>query len=355
MVKSVSAFHRNQTRDESTWTFPIETVRAVAIIILVSFHVIGGTDGRGLGLNATHPLRIYADLLVDLRMPLFAFVSGLVYAIRPVAPENLGIFLQGKLRRLVLPGAVAMTLFAVAAVTTGAASHPPDPIWMMYFTGYSIFWFLQAILLIFFSVGVIDILSRGKLLLPMLVGASLALCVGWTFSSPIMSADRATSLLPYFLLGAFFVRNKNSLIAQRIPILLIALTAMMVGLTMNIATFIETGEFSTERLDPQSFLFGSGACVAAILAFPNIKYLSRLGAYSFTIYLYHIFFTSGSRKLLFSLGIESPYMHFFVGTIMGILLPATLHLFASRWRPSRQVLLGLRPVSVSGRPSLRAI
>uniref|UniRef100_UPI0035AFCA27 acyltransferase family protein n=1 Tax=Paracoccus sp. TaxID=267 RepID=UPI0035AFCA27 len=83
---------------------PIETVRAIAILVLVSFHVIGGPEaGRGLGLQAPHPLRYYADLLIDIRMPLFAFIAGAVYALRPVRVEKLGSFLVGKFRRLALP------------------------------------------------------------------------------------------------------------------------------------------------------------------------------------------------------------------------------------------------------------
>lgn len=347
LVDSNRALDEAQPRNAATGFLPVETVRAVAIIILVSFHVIGGPDGRGLGLPATHPLRLYADLLVDLRMPLFAFVSGLVYAFRPVLPKHLGSFFRGKLRRLVIPGAVAMTLFAAAAVATGAVSQPPDPIWMMYFKGYSIFWFLQAILLIFIFVGIIDSISRGKLLLPMLIGASLALCFGLTFSSEIMSADHVTSLLPYFLLGVLVVRKKDFLLDNKVTILLIGVAAMIVGLIMNLSVLAETGAFSEERLDLQSFLFGSGACIAAILALPSIRSLRWLGAYSFTIYLYHIFATSGSRKLLMSLGIESPYTHFLIGTALGIALPASLHLIASRATLSRQILLGLRPLPSS--------
>jgi peptidoglycan/LPS O-acetylase OafA/YrhL len=327
---------------QPTTALPVETARAAAVIMLVSFHVIGGPDGRGLGLDAGHPLRLYADLLIDVRMPLFAFIAGLVYALRPVAPERLGSFLKGKLRRLVIPGAVAMTLFAVAAIVTGASSQPPDPFWMMYFQGYSIFWFLQTILLIFATAAVVDILSRGRLLLPMLVGSSLALCLGWTFSSTILSANRLTSLLPYFLLGVFFVRHGQAFVAWRVPVLWAATAAFLVGLAMNLAQLAQTGALSTERLDLQSLLSGAGICVAAMLVLPNLRQLSWLGAYSFSIYLYHIFATTGAREGLLSLGIDRVYVHLIVGTALGLALPAILHFLASKWQPSRQILLGLR-------------
>lgn len=330
--------------------FPIETVRAVAIIILVSFHVIGGPDGRGLGLDAMHPLRYYADLLVDLRMPLFAFIAGLVYAKRPVSTNNLGKFLRGKFRRLAIPGAVAMSLFALTAIMTGAASQPPDPVWMMYFSGYSIFWFLQAILVIFFTAVVADIISKGKLLLPMLVGSIFAICFGFTFTSEIMSLDRVTSLLPYFLIGVFFIRNHNFIMGKKNILIPAFFIIMLTGLIMNFYVLGQTGSFSEDRLDLQSFLFGAGACTISIMIFPTIDYLRFIGSYSFTIYLYHIFATTGSRKALASLELDSPYLHLFFGLILGVGLPIILHFLIAKNRFLSQLMLGINYQDKTSRP-----
>ena len=44
-------------------------MRGLAVLLLVSFHVIGATSDAGLQLDYPHPLRVFADLLIDLRMP----------------------------------------------------------------------------------------------------------------------------------------------------------------------------------------------------------------------------------------------------------------------------------------------
>jgi hypothetical protein len=45
---------------------PIETMRGLAVLLLVSFHVIGAASNAGLQLDYPHPLRLFADLLIDL-------------------------------------------------------------------------------------------------------------------------------------------------------------------------------------------------------------------------------------------------------------------------------------------------
>ena len=57
----------------------IDTLRAMACIALVSFHVIGNSATAGLELPDTHPLHMLNAMLVDMRMPLFSFLSGLVF------------------------------------------------------------------------------------------------------------------------------------------------------------------------------------------------------------------------------------------------------------------------------------
>nr|WP_246175293.1 acyltransferase [Paracoccus limosus] len=322
---------------------PIETVRAIAILVLVSFHVIGGDGGgggRGLGVTYPHPLRYYADLLVDIRMPLFAFVAGVVYALKPVEPAQLGRFLLGKLRRLAVPG---ITVFMLMAVVMGSRegriiTHP----WDAYLHHYAIFWFLQVMLVIFVTYGTLDILTRGRVLLPALALALLALAMGWRFDATFLALNRYTHLMAYFLLGVAFCRYQPLVQRRRGLVLAVALAALAAGLAMNLAVLNQTGAFSTERLDLQSLLLGSGTSVAAFLLLPSLRWLSWLGAYSLTIYLYHILFTSTARRVLFSAGIDSPWAHVLIGTALGISLPIALHLLSNRFRLSRLLVLGLR-------------
>ncbi|RJL02823.1 acyltransferase family protein [Paracoccus siganidrum] len=322
---------------------PVETARALAIAILVSFHVIGGGEGgRGLNVPYPHGLRLYADLLIDLRMPLFAFIAGVVYALRPVEPRQLPAFLTGKLRRLALPGVTAITVFLAMAQLMGSEDMMGGRVWEAYFRHYAIFWFLQAMLLIFAVYGSADILSRGRVLLPALVLSMAAVALGLGFDSDLMAADRVTHLLAYMLLGVAFVRHHALLRRHGRAVLLLALLAMGAGLAMNIATLRATGAFSFERLDLQSLLFGGGACVAAFLLLPRLGRLQWLGACSLTIYLYHILATSASRRVLERLDVDSLAIHVLAGTALGIALPVALHMLAMRWSGTRLLVLGLR-------------
>ncbi len=321
---------------------PLETVRAIAVISLVSFHVIGGGHGGGLDLPYPHPLRYYADLMVDVRMPLFAFIAGAVYALKPVSRDQLMPFMVGKMRRLALPGITAITVFLIFATAMGARDALQGPIWEPYISNYAIFWFLQAILLIFVFYGTADILTQGKVLFPTMVVAALAVAFDWQIPTEIMSANTVTSLLFYFLLGIAFMRHREAILSQRKVVLSLAVALLVLGFTLNLAILRETGALSSNRLDFQSLAFGSGLCVAALLTLPVIGWLRWLGAFSLTIYLYHILATSGARRGLSAVGIESPWVQVLVGTALGVLLPVLLHLVALRMAPTRLLVLGLR-------------
>lgn len=325
-------------------TLPIETLRALAILVLVSFHVIGGPEaGRGLALSYPHPLRHYADLMIDVRMPVFAFIAGAVYGMRPVAPAQLGVFLTGKLRRLALPGITAITVFLLMAT----AMHTPEGIihrpWDAYLRHYGIFWFLQVMLVIFATYGTLDVLTRGRALMPALVLSLVALAAGWRFDSDIMALNRVTHLLAYFLLGMAFMRHLDRVMAHRRPAAAVALVALGLGLGLNLLVLARTGAYSAERLDLQSLLFGTGACVAGMLLLPRLRWLQWLGAFSLTIYLYHILATSMMRRVLAGAGVDLPWVQVLAGTVAGIALPVLLHLVCLRWPVTRLMVLGLRP------------
>ncbi|WP_157822193.1 acyltransferase family protein [Shewanella sp. Actino-trap-3] len=64
----------------------IDTLRGIACILLVSYHVIGSTPMQGMKIS-TGLLREINDLFVYIRMPLFAFISGVLYGFRPIKSD----------------------------------------------------------------------------------------------------------------------------------------------------------------------------------------------------------------------------------------------------------------------------
>lgn len=320
---------------------PVETLRAIAILLLVSFHVIGGARADGLQLSHEHPLRVYGDLFVDIRMPLFAFVAGVVYALKRPQPGTLLPFLLGKFRRLAIPGITAITVFMAFGYAIDGRLPFQGHFWEAYYRNYEIFWFLQVMLIILPVLGVLDALTDGGILWPGLILSLLAIAMGWSFESDIMSVDRITRLLGYLLLGVVFIRHIDILHAHRRLALTLSASAFLAGLAMNLWVMQQTGRPSTERLDLQSLLFAGGACMTAMLVLPRLHWLSWLGAFSLTIYLYHILVTSCARRALQAMEIESLTTHLVLGTALGILLPVLAQVVAARWHVTRLLMLGL--------------
>src|SRR5580765_5491876 len=135
----------------------IQSARGLACILLVSFHVIGNEPTTGLHVPQDSGLNFFAHLFSYIRMPLFSFLSGFVYAYRPVR-ESQGLQLAAsKLRRLMIPMITAVTATYVLTLlherhsaeipsSFGAALGQLLP---LYIYPYKHFWFLQALFLVF--------------------------------------------------------------------------------------------------------------------------------------------------------------------------------------------------------------
>ena len=89
----------------------IDTLRALACIALVSFHVVGYTPQSGMELPAGHPLHLLQAGLTPLRMPLFIFLSGVVFCTGVDRFEAVPQRLLSKARRLLLPLGCVGSLF----------------------------------------------------------------------------------------------------------------------------------------------------------------------------------------------------------------------------------------------------
>lgn len=106
---------------------PVDTLRGLACIMLVACHVIGLTPETGLRLHEG-TLKDANALLACIRMPLITFLSGLVYAWRPFSGDWKP-FINGKIRRLIIPMLVIGTTFALfQAFTPGTNHQEPSPI-----------------------------------------------------------------------------------------------------------------------------------------------------------------------------------------------------------------------------------
>jgi len=125
----------------------IDTLRGFACILLVAYHVIGITPEGGLHVQ-DGVLKDANSLLLYIRMPIFTFLSGFVYAWRPFK-SGWKPFVSGKIRRLIVPMLFVGTIFAlVQTFTPGTNSAVTD--WrFLHLLPVAHYWFIESLFLLF--------------------------------------------------------------------------------------------------------------------------------------------------------------------------------------------------------------
>jgi len=321
----------------------VETLRGLACFLLVAYHVRGGDPGSGLRLPTGSPWSYLVDSLVYLRMPLFSFLSGVVYAHRPVR-SGYPSFLRGKARRLLVPLLTIGTLFAVVQGLTGADDGGATPPWYLWHVvPVAHFWFLESIFWVVLLIAALDrfhVLDRPATVVGVIAAAVVADLVV-PVPQNVLGLGTAFFLLPFFLSGIaaqrFDWRTSSPLRLRA------AVVAVAVGLTaysqLGLAGYVQVLPAHDNAL---STVLGITACLSLLLVRWRVVPLMVVGSFSFTIYTCHVFATSGVRMVLAELGIESVSVNMVLGTAAGLAFGVVVELLARQNRWSAALVLGRR-------------
>jgi hypothetical protein len=309
-------------------------MRGMACVFLVAFHVIGFNSNEGLKIDSGL-YREVNDLLVYLRMPLFTFLSGIVYSFRPL-DSNIRAYVKGKFRRLIVPMLIVGTLFAVIQAFTPGSNTAVSNWYMLHILPVGHFWFIESLFLIFMLLIPLEywgILNKGRgFLLAFLV--SVALYVS-SLEIPYFSISGAIYLLPYFLLGMGFNRYH---IWPRI--------SRNVGIFLFCSCFFVLVLIYTGLLDAPNkrsyfaLAIGSAFCVALLAIRLKLTPFARLGFFSYSIYIYHVFFTAATRIVLHKLDVDNTHLIFIISLFFGLLGPILVEIISSGTNFSRAIFLG---------------
>jgi len=319
----------------------IQTLRGLACLLLIAFHAIGHNETSGLRVAADSGYRLFTNIFIHLRMPLFAFLSGFLYACRPIRRGQVGVFLQKKTRRLLIPLLAASTIHFVLQ-RLNPSTHDKiawHDIWRIYVSPYDHFWFLQALILLFAGTVLLDsarfIDSFGRFMMVFV----LSLLVHLVIVSPynVFSINGAVYLLPFFLAGIGIRRFRDELCSQIVRYGALAIF----GVTMTAYVFLcLTGGDLPGRGTAWGTTIGLSGCVALLNVMPRIRWMAWVGGFSFTIYLYHGMLVTGTRVLLGSFGIASLSIHIAAGIFAGIAGAIFLEIMLRDQPSMRRVLLG---------------
>lgn len=322
---SVSATTKN--RDLS-----IDTLRGVACILLVALHVIGENPAQGLRIPEEHPLALFTQLAFHLRMPLFAMLSGFVYAWRPAERGRLGKFWQGKARRLILPFLFAATAFAgINTVLGGGFAMPIEDFWQVYVFAYAHFWFIQAVLLIFAAFAIADWLFPNR---PHEVALGMMILSIVLFVAPVardiefLSITRALYLFPFFALGVFMNRFDPKRFGPAAQIWLGV--AILLFFLHTLASFDDPHR-TIERRAVFSLMAGLAFAGALLANRFSFKPLAWIGQYSYSIYLYHLFAVMGLQMIYNFTGEPAPWPGIVIGLTIGTLGPIAVEIVTLRY------------------------
>lgn len=335
----------------------IETLRGIAIIMVVAGHVIGNSETGGMQAVAGSVWRYIYFNIDKIQMPLFALISGWVYALRPPVRGAYTQFVGRKAQRLLIPMLiVGAAHFVLHNINNNQALAG---IWKLTILPYNMFWFLYSLFFIFVLVGFLDIwdaMKRWWQVAAAIVFFSLLYRYEHSFipeSFPnILSFKGAIYLLPYFLSGVAVRRFPTLFADKRMETALWCALAACFMMVEWVCFGMELG--ATEHYMRRSWLgICTGlACTALLYCKFNVYSLIRIGGFTFSIYLYHSFSKGFSQMLLENIGVQSALIIFAGGMTCGIFVPIAIDIALSRTNLTRYLLLG-KPMKKKGKAKAR--
>lgn len=321
ILKSLPKCFLPRWTTNSTRNLPVDTLRGVACILLVTFHVIGDTSTAGIRVGDTSAFRYYTDSAESLRMPLFTFLAGLVYAWRPLSDHRqYRGFMAKKARRLLVPYVIFVPLLGLTQMfapgVNGSVDFQPA-LWLL--ESLSPYWFLLTTFWMFAVVALAD--SYGALRRPavwaaVFLAASLLVLLVETNGFRILQLGQALTLFPFFLAGVGAIRF--GWIPRRLratlgcTVLLICLMAIMLLSVFG----------KLPPMDSRHSLIGIALGIAFPVAFLGWSLaspgLAWIGSYSSGIFLLHPFTVGFFRAISQAFGIENRAVLFLILSLAGI-------------------------------------
>ncbi len=347
-MKSPDLIHRS-AKDPN-----IETLRGLAILLVVAGHVIGIDAAGGMKVADDSVWRYLYASLQYVRMPLFTAISGWAYALQPVSRHESGIFMWKKARRLLLPLICVGTLYFLVQYATPGTNRTGElaEIWQIYVFPYTVYWYLPALLLIFGAVAALDV--HGACATPRRWGTWLLIaCLGVAVEPQlssrlpnVFSIWGALCLLPFFLLGVGIRRFRAKIATAAMRRLYLA--GFLAGLLLQQIVWFTAG--NSHMLRDWYLHVPIGLLASAFLLTLKWKnrLLIRLGGYAYGIYLFHAFGTGAGRILLTRAGIHSQLAIFLFSMCLGVGIPILVEIGLRRFPLLATLFLGKK---MAGRKS----
>lgn len=315
----------------------IETLRGLACLLLVAYHVVGADASLGLKVS-DGPVRWLSDGMAYLRMPLFTFLSGLVYGLRHFV-GNSQAFLSGKAHRLLVPMLVVGTFFAALQTVTPEPNSVAGPWYLWHVAPTAHFWFVESLFWVFVLVWALERRSwlqttRGFAVVFALACGLYLSVRGWHW----FGIEGAIYLLPYFLAGLAVTR-----FSLRVPLAKPWVKVVLLVCAVSAVVWTGVPVSNPDRRTVWMLLSGLSLSLLCLSFGWANRHLAGIGRHSYAIYLFHVFFTAAARIALERLQMEAMPIDLLVGVMLGLAGPMALERLASRFKWTAVLLLGKSP------------
>lgn len=303
----------------------LDTVRGLACVLLVAYHVVGESVKTGLRLPPDSSWHYAMESFVFLRMPIFTILSGYLYALHRVELAAFARFWAKKARRIVIPLLFATVVMWVLQGLMGEEKNIIRAI----FWNYLHLWYLQALLIIFLAASLLDAFVRPgpRRLAILIAGLSLLSATTYFIAPKFFSLHGAIYLAPFFFFG-ILLQTAPGLLRRRDVLVVSAVVTVAALVIQQVALMGYLPHIDKNNL--LATACGMAGATLLLRFFPPVSGLALVGRYSYTIYLWHILPAAAVRMVLLRLGVDETWMLFVACFIAGLAGPIVAHLVASR-------------------------
>jgi glucan biosynthesis protein C len=326
----------------------IETLRGLAILLVVVGHVIGSAADGGMKVNNDSFLRYFYDTFIDcLQMPLFTIIAGWVYSLKPATYKKSKRFFIKKAVRILVPMfVVGVCYFLLQYVTPGTNKKENLlDLWKLLLFPYTLFWYLYSLFVVFVVIALVDVFGKmnkvKNWLLIFCLTVVLLLIRDYIipYESPnYFSYKGALYLLPCFILGVGLNRFKiffqKKIIIYLTPILLVTCVIIQQLSWFGLIDYV------VHKNTTVGLILGFTGTIMLLRSRIKVNWLIWFGIFAYSIYLFHAFGTAAGRIISSSLNIDSTIVIFIMSLTAGVLLPILTDKILERFKLTRILFLG---------------
>jgi len=334
-------------KKEKVKDLSIETLRGVAILLVVSGYVITD-DMRGGGDSIiASGLRFLYYCLRPIRMPLFTVISSYLYASSPATQATFKKLVTGKARRILIPFAVVSAMqYAFFSLVSDKGKYPLHEIYRVFLWPMDQFWFLYSIFWIFILVGILDAYKQLDTPRKWFGWLCLAIVMCKTLEpTRLFSIFGVNFLMPFFILGYGMRRFSKELFNRRMIFFYFAAT--LLAYALYVYYYIRPVPGGTPE-PLYSIITMTISCTTVPLIFyfrRAVPLLAKIGYYAFGIHIFNKISSALPRMVFEHFHISGDGLLFVTYMVCAVVISIGLQAMMEKFSFTRKYVLGLKDPS----------